>query len=79
MTTADWLCILKWMAAFLAGMGGMSVFKQRNPSIVVEFVPMTSDPSMDGDIQIVKDMNGFERGVITQAWFIKQAERQRAG
>jgi hypothetical protein len=67
------------MEPFLHAMGGTSAFKQRNPTIVLQFVPTTFDPSRDGAVRVVEDDNGLGRGAITNAHFIKPATHRRSG
>ncbi|KAJ6578608.1 hypothetical protein B0H10DRAFT_1664575, partial [Mycena sp. CBHHK59/15] len=76
---AEWLRVPKRMNHFLAGMGGTSIFKQRSFSVVVEFVPVMFDPSLDGALRVLEGDNGLGRDAIMQARFIKQAARRRTG
>ncbi|KAJ6600138.1 hypothetical protein B0H10DRAFT_1660708, partial [Mycena sp. CBHHK59/15] len=76
---AEWLRIPKRMSEFLADMGGTSIFKQRSFSVVVEFMPVSFDPSADGALKVLEDDNGLGRGAILHAHFIKQAARHRTG
>ncbi|KAJ7216435.1 hypothetical protein GGX14DRAFT_391260 [Mycena pura] len=64
---AEWIRSPKRMDAFLAGMGGTSVYKPRAFSVVVEFVPVTFDPSLENVFHTIEDANGMKRGAITQA------------
>ncbi|KAJ6621545.1 hypothetical protein B0H10DRAFT_1789805 [Mycena sp. CBHHK59/15] len=76
---ADWMRVPVQMEAFLAGMGGTSIFKERAASVVVEFVPVSFDPSLDGALRVLEDDNGWRRGVLTQARYIKPFQRRRVG
>ncbi|KAJ7626467.1 hypothetical protein B0H17DRAFT_906290, partial [Mycena rosella] len=73
---ADWIRVPKRMDAFLAGMGGTSVYKPRLFSVVVEFVPVSFDPALDRALATIEDANGIMRGELAQAHFIKPVERR---
>ncbi|KAJ6452968.1 hypothetical protein C8R45DRAFT_780198, partial [Mycena sanguinolenta] len=75
---ADCLRAKKRMDAFLEGMGGTAVHKLRSYSVVLEFMPVTFDPALDNVLHAVEDANGFERGAITQARYIKPMGRRHA-
>jgi hypothetical protein len=74
---ADWQ--RQHMSAFLDAMGGTSALKHRHTTLVVEYVPTSFDPSVDGALRILEDDNNLGRGSITSARFIKAAERRRSG
>ncbi|KAJ6625065.1 hypothetical protein B0H10DRAFT_1672849, partial [Mycena sp. CBHHK59/15] len=76
---ADWLRLPGQMHEFLAGMGGMLIFKQRNPSLVMEFVPVSFNPSQDGALKVLEDDNNLGKGEIPNAQFIKKAEKRHNG
>ncbi|KAJ6459813.1 hypothetical protein C8R47DRAFT_994454, partial [Mycena vitilis] len=76
---AEWLRAPKRIIAFLAGMGGTSVYRPRSFSLVVEFVPVTFDPDLSRTLEMIEDANGIGRGEIVQARFIKPAARRRPG
>ncbi|KAJ7191578.1 hypothetical protein GGX14DRAFT_336427, partial [Mycena pura] len=76
---AEWIRSPKRMDAFLASMGGTSVYKPRAFSVVVEFVPVTFDPSLENTFRTIEDANGMKRGAITQARYIKPLERRNPG
>ncbi|KAJ7189689.1 hypothetical protein GGX14DRAFT_382961, partial [Mycena pura] len=76
---AEWIRSPKRMDAFLAGMGGTSVYKPCAFSVVVEFVPVTFDPSLENTFHTIEDTNGMKRGAITQARYIKPLERRNPG
>ncbi|KAJ7884822.1 hypothetical protein B0H14DRAFT_2222109, partial [Mycena olivaceomarginata] len=47
--------------------------------LVVEFIPTTFDPSLDGTIRVLEDNNNLGRGAITTAHFVKPVECRRSG
>ncbi|KAJ7146801.1 hypothetical protein C8R44DRAFT_600075, partial [Mycena epipterygia] len=75
----DWIRLPKRMDAFLAGMGGTSIFKPRSFSVVVKFVPVTFDPTLSRAFETIEDANGIKRGELTQARYIKPLERRHSG
>ncbi|KAJ6619246.1 hypothetical protein B0H10DRAFT_1793767, partial [Mycena sp. CBHHK59/15] len=75
---ANWLRLPERMREFLAGMGGTSIFKQRNPSLVMEFVPVSFDPSRDGALKVLEEDNNLGKGEIANARFIKKVENRRS-
>ncbi|KAJ7503357.1 hypothetical protein B0H11DRAFT_1711140, partial [Mycena galericulata] len=76
---AEWIRLPQRMNAFLAGMGGTSVFKPRSYSVVVEFVPVTFDPALANAFAVIEDANGLGRNELVQARYIKPLERRHAG
>ncbi|KAJ6521716.1 hypothetical protein DFH09DRAFT_938830, partial [Mycena vulgaris] len=76
---AEWVRKPMRMNAFLAGMGGTSIFKPRSFSVVVEFVPVTFDPTLNCAFGTIEDANGIGRGELIQARFIKPLERRHPG
>ncbi|KAJ7110865.1 hypothetical protein C8R44DRAFT_559745, partial [Mycena epipterygia] len=75
----EWIRVPRRMDAFLAGMGGTSVFWPRSFSVVVEFVPISFDPTLSRALETMEDANGIRRGELTQAWYIKPLERRHKG
>ncbi|KAJ7429942.1 hypothetical protein B0H11DRAFT_1766014, partial [Mycena galericulata] len=75
----QWIRLPQRMNAFLAGMGGTSVFKPRSYSVVVEFVPVTFDPALANAFAVIEDANGLGRNELVQARYIKPLERRHAG
>ncbi|KAJ7171590.1 hypothetical protein C8R43DRAFT_845499, partial [Mycena crocata] len=67
------------MPQFLAAMGGTSIYKQRLLNVVVEFVLVSFDPSRDGALHVVESDNGYRKGSILKARWIKPVERRRDG
>ncbi|KAF7362490.1 RNA-directed DNA polymerase from transposon X-element [Mycena venus] len=76
---AEWIRAPKRIAAFLTGMGGTSIYRPRNFSCVVEFVPVSFDPGLSRAFEAVEDANGLDRGAISQAHYIKPLERRHPG
>ncbi|KAJ6481018.1 hypothetical protein C8R45DRAFT_831683, partial [Mycena sanguinolenta] len=76
---AEWIRVPRRIAAFLAGMGGTSIYRPRSFSCVVEFVPVTFDPELGRAFETIEDANGLDRGEITQARFIKPLARRHPG
>ncbi|KAJ6569116.1 hypothetical protein B0H19DRAFT_938412, partial [Mycena capillaripes] len=67
------------MEAFLAAMGGTSVYKESLTNVVVQYVPVSFDPALDGALRVVEDDNGFRRGAVASAKWIKAPELHHAG
>jgi hypothetical protein len=78
-SAAGWLRVPQRMEAFLAGMGGTSVFKPRSFSLVVEFVPVSFDPELSRALSTIEDASGLGRNQLTQARFIKPIARRQPG
>ncbi|KAJ7734728.1 hypothetical protein B0H14DRAFT_2249513, partial [Mycena olivaceomarginata] len=74
---ADWQRVR--MGPFLEAMGGTSAFKRRNLTLVVEFIPTTFDPSLDGAIRVLEYNNNLGRGAITTAHLVKPVECRHSG
>ncbi|KAJ7217550.1 hypothetical protein C8J57DRAFT_1537679 [Mycena rebaudengoi] len=74
---ADWQ--RRNMRAFLEAMGGTSALKHRRTSLVVEYVPTSFDPNLDGALRILEDDNNLGRGAIASARFIKAVEWRHSG
>ncbi|KAJ7711654.1 hypothetical protein DFH07DRAFT_763435, partial [Mycena maculata] len=67
------------MPAFLAAMGGTSAFKDRFANVVVQYVPVSFDPSLDGALQILESDNGMQKGNLGSTRWIKDPSRRRTG
>ncbi|KAJ7143836.1 hypothetical protein C8R44DRAFT_601619 [Mycena epipterygia] len=76
---AQWMRIPRRIAAFLAGMGGTSIYRPRSYSVVVEFVPVSFDPELSRAFESIEDANGLGRGELMQARFIKPLARRHPG
>ncbi|KAJ7113047.1 hypothetical protein C8R44DRAFT_549119, partial [Mycena epipterygia] len=76
---AEWIRVPERMNAFLAGMGGTSVFKPWPFSVFVEFVPVTFDPELEGALEGVEYANGIERGQLVSARYVKPIHRRHPG
>ncbi|KAJ7042935.1 hypothetical protein C8F04DRAFT_945129, partial [Mycena alexandri] len=74
---ADWLKAN--MEAFLASLGGTSVFKDRLYNVVAQFVSLSFDPSQDGALHIVEGDNNLPSGALAKMHWIKPAERRSPG
>ncbi|KAJ7123431.1 hypothetical protein C8R44DRAFT_579689, partial [Mycena epipterygia] len=79
MQAAQWVRVPWCIAAFLMGMGGMSIYCPRSYSVVVEFVPVTFDPELGQAFETVEVANGLERGSLMQVRFIKPVVRRNPG
>ncbi|KAJ7123910.1 hypothetical protein C8R46DRAFT_928082, partial [Mycena filopes] len=75
--TADWL--KNNMDTFLAAMGGTSVFKDRFYNVVVQYVPLSFDPSRDGALRSLEGDNNLPHGALARMRYYKQAERRSPG
>ncbi|KAJ7630145.1 hypothetical protein B0H17DRAFT_1217940 [Mycena rosella] len=73
---ADWVRIPKRMGAFLAGMGGTSIYKPWLFSVVVEFVPVSFDPALEHVFTTIEDAYGIGCRELVQVHFIKPPERR---
>ncbi|KAJ6467340.1 hypothetical protein C8R45DRAFT_1106101 [Mycena sanguinolenta] len=73
---AEWIRVPHRIAAFLAGMEGMSIYRPRSFSYVVEFIPVTFNPELRRAFETIEDSNGLDHGDITQARFIKPLVRR---
>ncbi|KAJ7501278.1 hypothetical protein B0H11DRAFT_1713661, partial [Mycena galericulata] len=71
----DW--IKDNITLFLAALGGTSVYKERLLNVVVEFVPVSFDPSLDGALHIVEGDNNLPSGTLLKARWIKPVGQRR--
>ncbi|KAJ6558650.1 hypothetical protein B0H10DRAFT_1846719, partial [Mycena sp. CBHHK59/15] len=76
---AMWLRGKSQMSAFLASMGGTSIFKEHLYRVVVRFVPVSFDPEQDSALRVVEDNNNLGRGALAMARWIKPAALRHAG
>ncbi|KAJ6521979.1 hypothetical protein DFH09DRAFT_847493, partial [Mycena vulgaris] len=74
---ANWL--KRNMEAFLSALGGTSVYKERLLNVVVEYVPVSFDPSQDGALHVVEGDNGLPSGALAKARWIKPEGQRRGG
>ncbi|KAJ6470039.1 hypothetical protein C8R47DRAFT_918274, partial [Mycena vitilis] len=74
---ASW--ITEHIEAFLSAMGGTSIFKERLTNVVVEFVPVTFDPTMESALRAVEADASYPRGALKKARWIKPIQRRREG
>ncbi|KAJ7347817.1 hypothetical protein DFH08DRAFT_698719 [Mycena albidolilacea] len=74
---------VSWLKAnmddFLRHMGGTSVYKECLCNVVLQYVPVTFDPTAKGALEVVGNDNSLPRGVLTKARWIKPLERRREG
>ncbi|KAJ7760949.1 hypothetical protein B0H16DRAFT_1312518, partial [Mycena metata] len=72
----------KWIKdnieAFLAGLGGTSVYKQRFYNVKVQYIPVSFDPASQGVRRAVEDDNKFPKGSLAKAWWLKPPHRRHA-
>ena len=64
---------------FLAKMGGTSVVKERLATVVVEYVPVTFEPEVEGALREVERVSGLKEGSIMKATYIKPKHRRAPG
>jgi len=64
---------------FLAKMGGTSVVKERTATVVVEYVPVTFEPEVEGALREVEQVSGLKEGSIVRATYIKPKHRRAPG
>jgi hypothetical protein len=76
---AEWIRTPRRMSAFLAKMGGTSIFKPRSFSVVVEFVPVSFNPDLGSVLGEIEECSGIEKGGLIQARFIKPVARRMPG
>ncbi|KAK6971538.1 hypothetical protein R3P38DRAFT_3242282 [Favolaschia claudopus] len=78
-TTAAATWLKKEIEDFLAAMGGTSVYKERFLSVVVQFVPVSFNPTERGALQAIEADNGLQSGSFGNARWIKQPWRRHDG
>jgi hypothetical protein len=55
------------------------VYKERLCNVVLQYVPVTFDPTAKGALEVVGNDNSLPRGVLTKVRWIKPLERHREG
>jgi hypothetical protein len=65
--------------AFLEAMGGTTAYKERLANIIVQYIPVSFDPELDGALRTIEDDNNLPRGTLASARWIKPAQRRNAG
>ncbi|KAJ7158434.1 hypothetical protein C8R46DRAFT_872348, partial [Mycena filopes] len=75
-SSAQW--IKTNMDRFLAAMGGTSVYKERLYNVVVEFVPVSFDPTKRGALHVVESDNNLPEGSLAKARWIKPPQQRRS-
>jgi hypothetical protein len=76
---ADWLHQSEVMKSFLSHLGGTSVLKTRLLNTVVEYIPVSFDPTAFGALEAVEDASGLPRASILSAKFIKPVQLRVVG
>ena len=76
---ADWLRQSKVMKSFLSHLGGTSVLKMRLLNTVMEYIPVSFDPTAFGALEAVEDASGLPRASILSAKFIKPVQLHVVG
>ncbi|KAJ6561060.1 hypothetical protein DFH09DRAFT_921379 [Mycena vulgaris] len=74
---AEWL--KQDMPSFLSAMGGTSIYKEHLLNVVVEYVPVSFDPSQDGALHVVEGDNGLPSSTLVKARWIKPVGQRREG
>ncbi|CAA7269137.1 unnamed protein product [Cyclocybe aegerita] len=74
----------KWLRevgteGFLERMGGTSVVTERTVTVVVEYVPITFDPSNMEALQRIEKASSLTTNTIAKASYIKPKERRKPG
>jgi hypothetical protein len=78
-TTAAASWLKAEMQRFLAAMGGTSSFKDRLLNVLVQFVPVSFDPTQAGNLRVVESDNSLARGVLTKVQWLKPMQRRHEG
>lgn len=74
---ADW--IKENTRDFLDGLGGEFIFKNRTYNIIAEFIPVTFDPTLEGELRHVENLSGLREHSFSDAKYLKPLARRKAG
>jgi hypothetical protein len=75
----NWIKMNDVKKAFEEQYGGMFAIKERGYPVIVEFVPVTFNPSSPQTLRNLEIDNGLHTGTITEAKYLKQVERRHQG
>ncbi|KAJ7347956.1 hypothetical protein DFH08DRAFT_699083 [Mycena albidolilacea] len=78
-TTAAATWLKAEMNLFLAAMGGTSSFKNRFFNVLVQFVPISFDPTREGNLRGVENDNALPKGTLAKVHWVKPAHRRHEG
>ncbi|KAJ7342650.1 hypothetical protein DFH08DRAFT_811721 [Mycena albidolilacea] len=78
-TTAAATWLKAEMNLFLAAMGGTSLFKNRFFNVLVQFVPISFNPTREGNLCGVKNDNALPKGTLVKVHWVKPAHRRYEG
>ncbi|KAJ7021658.1 hypothetical protein C8F04DRAFT_972372, partial [Mycena alexandri] len=66
------------MPSFLLEMGGTSVYKERLLNVVVQYVPVSLDPTQDGALRVLESENNLLSGSLVKVRWIKPIAQRHA-
>ncbi|TDL30110.1 hypothetical protein BD410DRAFT_698130, partial [Rickenella mellea] len=76
---ARWLQQTEVRASFLRNYSSFASMRNRGHGVIVEYVPISYDPSSEQANQTVERVNGMKAGEILEARYLKDPKRRSAG